>query len=161
MFDLMHIYIKYTYVDLNHPIIDLNNVGITKYIKERQDCEKVIAVPFITQRQYYDQNFSDDLFYEKRSIVLQETFDIGNSDNLHYDEIYNSIQKVMPKECTIISDEIMDIIAKENGYDKFAWRIYDNSVGKSPIAYGGPEWISEFYGIRKKDNDTGINHAKR
>ena len=36
---------------------------------------------------------------------------------------------------------------------KFAWKIYDSSVGLPAIAYGGPNWHYEIYGV-KQDRKT-------
>ena len=34
-------------------------------------------------------------------------------------------------------------------YDKFAWKIYDSSVGLPAIGYGGPNWHYEIYGVKQ------------
>lgn len=92
---------------------------------------------------------------EERNFVIKEEIDIADSNHFNYDGIYKKLGETIPRECSIIGDEELNKIANYYGYDKFGWVIYDKSAGLPAVAYGGPMWVYEFYGIReKKENKT-------
>ncbi len=153
VFDFMHIVVHYTYIHLDKPIIMLNKDGGFKIENrdEREYTTDTIFIPFITNPKYYEENFSDDLYQQKRTLYIHDTIDVGISCNFNYDGLIKKIYEVMPKECEIISENKLEEIASENGYDRFEWKIYDKSVGLPGVAYGGPMWVYEIYGVKIKD----------
>lgn len=126
-----------------------------KYEDRRQHEGQTLFVPVIMEKKFYEENFSDDLYHTKRDLKINEEIDIGDSNHFNYDGIHEKLRETIPRKCTIIGDEEMDRIANYYGYDKFGWEIYDKSAGLPPIAYTGPMWVYDFYGIReKKENKT-------
>lgn len=152
VFDFMHIVIKYTYIYLQKPINVLHKEGgiTVRYEDTRENVKETLFVPFIVDPKYYEEKFSDDLYYIKRTLRANGVVDIGSSYNFNYSGIYKKIDEVMPKECTVISESELKKIAEKQGYDKFEWEIDDRAAGLPPIAYSGPNWICNFYGVREK-----------
>lgn len=149
-FHFLHIITHYTYLDLHHEYIDGNDNWKTKEKVERINESQRIFVPVIMECEYYEKNYNNkDYDREMFPIEIKDKIDIGDTDNFNYDEFYKKIYDNIPKECTVVSDEELDLIAKLNDYDEFEWDIYDASVGKPPIAYVGPEWHYDIYGIKK------------
>lgn len=156
VFDFMHVVITYTYMYLQEPIYTVQKEGgmTVRYEDRRETTSETIFVPFVVAPKYYDENFADDLYYTKRTIGAKGVVDIGSSGNFNYDGIYKKIDEVMPKECKVINEEELKKIAKEQGYDNIEWRIYDKARGLPPIAYSGPEWVYEIYGVREKEQES-------
>lgn len=155
VFDFLHVQVDYTYMSLNHPIRELLKEGgiKLKYEDRRQHERQTLFVPVIVEKNYYDEKFSDDLYHMKRDFAIKEEIDIGDSNHFNYDEIYKKLGETIPSECTILGDEELNKIANYYGYDQFGWEIYDKSARLPAVAYVGPMWVYEFYGIREmKEN---------
>ncbi len=153
VFDFLHVSINYTYMSYHHPVRELlKESGIQlKYEDRRQHCSETLFVPVIVGKQYYDETFGDDVYYTKRTFSIKEEIDIGDTKHFHYEEIYQKLKELIPKECTIIYEEEMEKIAHFYGYDKFGWEIYDKAKNLPAVFYSGPEWIYHFYGIKEKE----------
>lgn len=153
VFDFLHVQVDYTYMSYHHPIRELLKEGgiKLKYEDRRQHERQTLFVPVIVGKTYYEEKFGDDFYHMKRDLKIKEKIDIGDSNHFNYDGIYEKLGETIPRECTILGDEEMNRIANYYGYDKFGWEIYDKSVGLPPIAYCGPMWIYEFYGIKEKE----------
>lgn len=152
VFDFLHVQVNYTYMSLNHPIKELLKEGEIqlKYEDRRQHERQTLFVPVVMKKNYYAQKFGDDLYHTKRDLKINEEIDIGDNNHFNYDGIHEKLRETIPSQCTIIGDEEMEKIANYYGYDQFGWEIYDKSVGLPPIAYGGPMWVYDFYGIKEK-----------
>lgn len=88
---------------------------------------------------YYEENYKGKIYdYNMNPIEIKDSIDIGNTDNFNYDEFYQKVYSNVPKECIVIKDNELKSIANLNDCDKFAWEIYDSSVGLSAIGYSGP-----------------------
>ena len=146
-FDFMHVYFRCTYIAKNYPIYDLNE-GVMRYKDERMDCRKTLFIPVIMNKYDYEKMFADDHFHTKRDFWIPGKIDIGDSDNPKYNEVYEGIFKVLPKECKIISDEELKLIANKFGYDSFEWNIYDKDAGLPSVFYYAPNWVYDIYGIK-------------
>lgn len=157
VFDFLHVAVEYTYISFDHPVQELLKEGgiHLKYEDRRQHEGQTLFVPVIMEKAYYEDKFSDDLYHTKRDLRIDEEIDIGDSNHFNYDGIHEKLRETIPRGCTIIGDEEMEKVANYYGYDKFGWEIYDKSAGLPPIAYAGPMWVYDFYGIKeKKENKT-------
>ena len=154
IFHFLHVIVNYPYIDFHSEYIDGNDNWKLKERVERKKEKQRIYVPVIMNKEYYKENFKGKIYdYNMNPIEIKDSIDIGNTDEFNYDEFYQKVYSNVPKECTVIKDDELKSIANLNGYDKFAWKIYDSSVGLPAIAYGGPNWHYEIYGV-KQDRKT-------
>lgn len=152
VFDLMHVNVRYSYIVLNDPIYNLDYKRY-RYRDVRERAEDTVIVPVIIEKSKYDEKYADDLYYEKREFTVKDEVFIGTCPNYDYDKIKEKIYEIMPEDCTILTEEELQKIARKNGYDNFEWETHDHSIGLPPIAYGGPDWRTTYYGVKELEED--------
>lgn len=149
VFDFLHINVEYTYVDLNSRLIDVNSVGLPVYNNGRRTKNELILIPVVLKKNDYNRLFSNDDDYLKRTFNVPKIIDAGTSYNFDYDAIYKQIGKIIPRECHIINDFEMNIIASINNYEKIFWDIQDENADILKDYELMPKWTTKVYGIKK------------
>ena len=147
VFDFMHVVFNFTYLDKNIPIVDFQHDDGVLYTTGVRDGKRTVFIPVVVSKDYYDANYIDDSSYDKRTMYIDDVINLGSSDDMSYDEVYNKIAEMLPSECKVVDNSTMTNIANYNGYDEFSWEIFDKSAVMPTFVYFGPQWVTNAYGI--------------
>lgn len=154
VFDFLHINIIYTYVDLNSRLLEIDSNGIPSFNNGKRTRQETIFIPVIMDKIVYEEQFSDDEDYDKRTINIGDNLDAGTSYNFGYEKIYKKISQQLPNGCHIITDLEIMAIANMNGYENIFWNIQNEAddvlLKNYPLE---SNWVTKVYGFKKLENE--------
>lgn len=116
---------------------------------DRMHEKRFLFVPVLVQKDIYDEKYSNDLDYSKRTFTITDvSYDDSYKSQL---KIISKIFKVIPGDAYILNDEEIFRIALEYGYDKIAWEVYDKyeSINREHEE----EWITNYFGLKGSKNE--------
>lgn len=146
-------------------VLDLNNGGIirneerTEPFSEYSDIHIPVLANIdevnISRRHIY--GVEPEVNFDGKRLDLGKVYPNTSIQNEIMSKLAPVMQQFLPTGCIYVTADMMKEFANDKGYESFGFEAHDNSLGKPPIAYCGPEWYFDYYfanPVSTKDFDS-------